>query len=223
MEPIATRIGNDVASCQSPQLRRRSFVGAADLAVEAAEAPEARRVRDLIDREGRFVEQFFREVHTTRERDVERRRAEMLQEETPKMAARDADPIGQPLHPAVIQSTLGDQPERAGYERGGAEPGGRAGRGFRPAAKAWAESRRFGGGGGRKIPDVFVLWRACRTNWTAIDTGAGDGDEEAAVEARVPRSARAVACALIQFHACQPAMKVRLHPGRTPPRSVRRA
>jgi len=175
------------------------------------------------DREGRFVEQFFREVHTTRERDVERRRAEMLQEETPKMAARDADPIGQPLHPAVIQSTLGDQPERAGYERGGAEPGGRAGRGFRPAAKAWAESRRFGGGGGRKIPDVFVLWRACRTNWTAIDTGAGDGDEEAAVEARVPRSARAVACALIQFHDCQPAMKVRLHPGRTPPRSVRRA
>src|SRR5712691_4629659 len=107
------------------------------------------------------------------------------------MAAGDAEPFGQPLNALVFQNALADEPQRAGHHRGGAEPRRRAWRGFGTAAKARAESCRFGGGGGRKIPDVFVLWRTCRANWTAIDTGAGDGDEEAAVESRVPRSARA--------------------------------
>src|SRR5947209_1653318 len=115
------------------------------------------------------------------------------------MTAGDAQPIGQPLNTVVIESALADQPQPAGHESGSTEPRGRAGRRFRPAAKARAESRGLGRCGGRKIPNVLVLWRACRANGTAIDAGTGDGDEEAAVESRIPRSTRPVAHALIQF------------------------
>src|SRR5206468_3758327 len=80
-------------------------------------------------------------------------------------------------------------------------PGGRPGRRLWPAAQARPKSRRFGGGRGRKVAHVLVVRRAGRANRPAIDAGAGDGDEETAVEPRIARSARAVAHTLIQLHA----------------------
>ena len=78
-EAVALRAGCDMLPGQPPQLGRRSCVGAPNLAVEAANAAEARCERDLVERECRLVEELLREVKTPRVGDVERRRAEVLQ------------------------------------------------------------------------------------------------------------------------------------------------
>ena len=185
---------------QSTQLGRRPRVGAPDLAVEAAQAPESGRERDLAHGERRFVQQLLREVRAARERDGERRRAEVLQEEAPQMPAGDAEAIGEPLDAGIVECALADEAQRAGHEPGRAEPRGRAGRRFGPAAQTRSESGRLRRGGGRKVPNVLVLWRTRRTNRPAVDAGARDADEEAAVKPRVARSARAIAGAVVQFH-----------------------
>src|SRR2546428_7304408 len=55
-------------------------------------------------RQARFVEQLLREVHTPRERDVERRRAEVLKKEAAQMSCGHAEPAGELLDAVVVQS-----------------------------------------------------------------------------------------------------------------------
>jgi hypothetical protein len=55
--------------------------------VEGPHAAETRRERHVADGELRFVEQLLGEVGTARQRDFERRGAEVVQEETPQVAA----------------------------------------------------------------------------------------------------------------------------------------
>jgi hypothetical protein len=143
-----------VLSRESTQLGWRPSVGASNLTVEAADAPEARGKGDLIDRKPRFVEQLLREVHATRERDVERRGAQVPQEESPQMSGGDAQPLGQLFNagdfsvpypfslvprlnhprPCPPDHALADETQRARDEPRRAEPRGRAGRRFGPAA-----------------------------------------------------------------------------------------
>src|SRR2546425_11572563 len=198
-------------------------------------------------RQARFVEQLLREVHTPRERDVERRRAEVLKKEAPQMSCGHAEPAGELLDAVVVQSggpcpaelhsggpgppelqsggpcppelqsggpcppeyagsslaaqrAVADHPQRARPDSRRTEPCGRARRRFGPAPQARPEPGGFGRRRGRKIPNVLVLRRTRRADWPAIDAGRRHGDEEAAIEPRVARSARAGADALIQIH-----------------------
>ena len=66
----------------------------------------------LVEGERRLVEQLLREVHAPRERHLERRRAEVLQEQAPQMARGDAEPIGQLVDAVRVERALADQPQR---------------------------------------------------------------------------------------------------------------
>src|SRR6516225_1601243 len=127
----------------------------------------------------------------------------MLEEQPAQVSGGHAQPVGQSLDAAGLSPAnraLANQPERSRYEPRRAHPGRRAGGRFRPTAKAGAEPGRFGGGGGRKVADVLVPGSASRTNRPAVDPSGRHADEEAAVDSRIARSARAIADALIQLH-----------------------
>ena len=126
--------------------------------------------------------------------------SEMLEEEAAQMPGGDAKPVCQLVGAIAVQRPLADQAKRAGEYPRGAEPGRRAGSGLGPAPEAWTESSCLGSGSGWKVPDVFVSGRPRGTDRPAIDTGAGDPGEKAAIESGVPRSTRAVAGAVIQIH-----------------------
>ena len=192
-EAIALRIGDDANARQPPQLGRRTRVGAPHLAVEAPDAAEARRVRHLAEGQGRLVEELLGEMEAPRVRDVDRRRAQMLEEEAPQMAGGHAGTRGQRVDARLVERSFADQPQRARDDRRRAEPRRRPGRGFGTAAQTGAVARRLGGSGGRKIADVIVFRRAHRAHRPAIDPRRRDGDEEAAVEARVMGTPRAIA------------------------------
>ena len=125
-EAVALRIGDDALSRQPPQLGRRAGVGAADLTVEAAHAAEPRRERHLAERESRFVEELLGEMDAARVRDFDRRRAEMLEEEAAQVARGHAKPSGQRIDAVLVQRAFADQPQRAGDDRGRADPRRRA-------------------------------------------------------------------------------------------------
>ncbi len=200
-EPIAPGIGRgDPPSSPPPQLGGSSAERTADLGVEPAEASESRCERHLVEAERGLVEELLGEMNAARERDLERRRADVLSEEPAQMAARDPEAVRQPFDSLAVQSTLADEPQRAGNDPRRSVPGGRSGSGFGPAAQTGAETRGFRGGRRRKIPHVLVLRRARRADRTAVDAGARDGDEESSVEARVPRAAGAIAGQAIQLH-----------------------
>ena len=137
---------------------------------------------------------------TTGERDLEGRRPQVLHKEAPQMSGGHAEPVRQPFHAVAVQGALADEAQRTGHEPRRTEPPVGAGRGFGSAAKTGAESRRLRRGGGGKVANVLVLRCAGRANRPAIDARAGDADEEAAIESRVPRPSRAVTGVLIQLH-----------------------
>jgi hypothetical protein len=135
------------AAREAADLARRPFVRASDVGVERAHAAEPRGESDVAHGERRLVEQLLGEVGAARERDLERRRAEVLQEEPAKVAPRHAEAFGQAFDPLFVERPLADEPQAARNDRRRAEPRGRARRRFGPAAKARPESRRFGRGG----------------------------------------------------------------------------
>ena len=200
-EPVALGVGHRLGMGAPPELGRSARVGAPHLAVEAADAAEARRERDPMNGERRLVEQPLGEVHATSEGHVDGRRAEMLQEEAAQMAGSDAQAVRQPLHPALVERPVADEAEGAGHETGGAEPGRRPRGRFGPAAQTGTVSGRTRRGRGRKVAHVLVLRCSRRADRPAVHTGARDPDEEAAVEPRVSRPSGPVAGAVIQFHA----------------------
>ena len=156
--------------------------------------------RDLRDRQVRFVEQLLREVHAPGQRHLDRRRAEMLQEQPPQVPRGDAEPIGEGIDAVAIERAFADQPQAARHHARRAGPGRRARRRFGPAAQARPEAGGLRGRGGRVVADVFVLRRSRRADRPAINARARDGDEELAVEARIARSPRPIADPAVQLH-----------------------
>ena len=165
----------------------------ADLAVQAAQAAESGRERDLRDRQPCFVDQFLGEVDPPGERDLERRRAKMLHEQPAQVPRRHAEAIGQLLDAFAIERAFADETQPARHHARRARPGRRGGRRLGPAAEAGTESGRLRGRGGRVVADVLVLRRSRRADRPAINARAGDGDEELAVEARIARLPRPIA------------------------------
>ena len=139
-EAIALRT-IDAFAREPSQLRWRARERAPHLAVESPQAAEARGERDLRDRQRRFVEQLFREVHAPGQRDFDRRRAEMLDEQPPQVPGGHAEAIGKLFHAVAIERAFADQSQRSRHDARCARPGRRARRGFGTAAQARAGTR----------------------------------------------------------------------------------
>jgi len=74
------------------------------------------------------------------------------------------------------------------------------GRKLGPAAKAWAESRRFRRGRAAVEAAIFLHWDFDPADGAAVNSGGGNPYEEASIEARVARSHRVIANIRIKFH-----------------------
>ncbi len=155
-EPVTTGLGERPPG-EAAELGRRSRVGAANLAVEAAQAAEAGGDRDLRKRQARFVEQLLGGLHAAGQRHLDGRRAEMLHEQPAQVTRGHAEPIGEHIDALPIERAVADQPQRPRHHARGAEPRRRAGRGFRAAAQARSEAGRFSGGRSWVIADVVIV------------------------------------------------------------------
>jgi len=84
------------------------------------------------------VDQLLGQQDPPRLRHRDRRRPDMLAEQPPQLPRADAEPVGKALDIGLVESAGFDQGERAGHGVAGAAPEREIGRGFRPAAQAWA-------------------------------------------------------------------------------------
>src|SRR5262249_50895381 len=131
LEPVAIRCRRIPFFRETPELGWRSAVRPADLTVESPQAAEAGGIRHLMERQRRLVEKLLREVDSAREGDLERGRAQVLDEEAAEMTRGHAQSICEVIDVAVLelagaaQRAVPDQPERARNEARRAEPGRR--------------------------------------------------------------------------------------------------
>ena len=177
------------------ELARRAAEELVERLVIAAHAPEPGRERDLGHREPRLVDELLREEDAAGLRHGHGRRAEVLLEETAKLALPHADPLRELLdvRAVTVERALRDEPERAGHRVGRATPGREVGPGLRPAAQARTEARFLRRRGGREEAAVLEPGRAGRADRTAVDAGRSDAYEDAAVEPLIARLERLVA------------------------------
>jgi hypothetical protein len=101
--------------------------------------------------------------------------------------------MGEPGDPIALDDAVTDQPHGPTDGIGSYVPLRRSGRGIRQAAFAGAVAGGMSGCRGRVEGDVAPLRRDGRTRWAAVDAGGAHGDEEDAVEARVPTGHRSIA------------------------------
>ncbi len=141
--------------------------------VEAAHAAESRCDGDLRHGHRGFVDQLLGEEHSAGLGDGEGRRAEVLKEESAKLAFAEAEALCELLYGGFVAVECAgvDQRQRARDGRGGASPRGEMGSRFRAAAEAWAESCFLCCGGRAEEPAVLKLRRARRADGPAIDAG----------------------------------------------------
>ena len=184
--------GSGARSPEPPQRARRAVVGLQERVVEAAQAAEARRERDLGHGQVGLVDQPLREVEAAGLRHGERRGADVGDEQAVQVARADAEPGGERVDRSLVERALVDERERPPHDGRGAEPGRGAGRGLGPAAQARPEAgvarRRRGG----EVAHVRVAGARRRAHRPAVDAGRGDADEEPPVEAGIARAAGAV-------------------------------
>ncbi len=155
--------------------------------VEAADAAKAGGKSDLRHRQTRVMDQLFGEQHAAGLRHRDRRRTEMLHEESAQLSSADAEPLGQFFDARIIaiERTLGDQGEAARHRVRGAAPGAELRRGLRPATQAGTETRLLCRRRRRVETAILELGGARWADRPTIDPGRGHTDEEAAVETRI--------------------------------------
>jgi hypothetical protein len=169
-----------------PELRRRAAESSPDGFVEAVQAPESRRVRDVDDAQRRRLQELPRQAEPARAEHLGRGRAQVAGEQPPQMAVGHTE--------AVCQSRglpgLLEQPQRPGERRGRPSLRRRPGDRVRTAAHARAEPGRLGGGGGGEQDHVLAARQARRAAGPAVDVGRAHAQEEAAGESPVASIAR---------------------------------
>ena len=109
----------------------------------------------------------------------------MLLEQPAKLALTDADPAGQRIDGSLVERAHFHQRERARDGVGGAAPGAKVGRGFRPATQAGPEPGFVCGGRGREENHILRSRCAGRADRPAVDAGGLDAGEQPAVEAGI--------------------------------------
>ncbi len=106
-----------------------------------------------------------------------------------------------PVHPAgafAVDDAVGDEPHGAAHGVGPYVPLGGAGHGVGAAAPTGAEARALGRGGGREEAHVGAFRGDGGAAGPAVDAGGLDGEEEHAVEPRVPAAHRLVPAVLVR-------------------------
>ena len=147
------------------------------------------------------MDQLFGQQHAPGLGHRDRRGAQVLAKQAPKLALAHPQSRGQPVDIGLVQRAGLDQAERPRDRVGGAAPGAEVRRGLRPAAQAWPKPRLLRRRRGRIEGDVFPLGRARRADRPAVDAGRAHADKEASVKAGVARLNGAVAGVVIEVHA----------------------
>jgi hypothetical protein len=179
----------------TPERARRAREELLERLVEAADAPEARRQRDVAHAQPRLVNELLREENAAGLGHGERRGAEVTLEEAPELARAHAQALPQGLDARVVAVEFArrDERKRSGDGVRGPAPGGELRRRLRPAAQARTIPRRLRGGRRGIEPAVLQLGWPRRAHGTAVDPRRRDRDEEAAVKSLVARPERVVA------------------------------
>ena len=118
-----------------------------------------------------------------------------LARENPRQVPRRvAKPTGQAGHTLPLQRAVGDESHRARREIIVEIPFGRSGHGVGEAASAGAQSGVVCGSGRAEEDDILGLRDDCGAARPAVDACRGHPGDELAVEARIPRRHRPIAC-----------------------------
>ena len=162
--------------------RRRAPVDFVDHRVEPANAPKARRLRNVRHRQACGLDQAPREVGAPSPRHLNGRCSQMLVEEPPKLARPNAKTLAQPVDARVVEQAILDQPKRARH--GGRRPvrRRRTGRCVGPALAACAKAGGFRIRRGAEEPEVLggrLLGRAARPT---VQTGRRSSCYESTVK-----------------------------------------
>jgi hypothetical protein len=188
------------AGAGAAQLAGRHAVARAEERVEAPQAREAARHRDVDDRHRGIREQALGEEQALRLGVVHRRHAELLLEDAAQVAIGDAQRRGELREARVLQAAVLHQ-ARGGLREAAIRIDHRvAGRELRPAAQARPETprtrprRRSGRSGSCGAARLRGAHRA------AVDARRADAHEEAPVEAGVVGAERAVALVGVEEH-----------------------
>jgi hypothetical protein len=141
------------------------------------------------------MNQLFGEEHAPRLCDRHRRRAEVVFKEPAQLTFSHPYASRKGLDSPIlsIKKAFGDQPQCSGDGRRSAAPTCQFGRDFWTTTKACTKAGRLSGSGGRKESAILPQGRACRTNRAAVDSGGGDGDEQASIKTRIARLKGAIA------------------------------
>src|SRR5260370_483482 len=116
------------------------------------------------------------------------------------MALADADAGSERVDGVVVEGAFRNQTQRTRDRGRRSVPGGCVGRNLGAATEAGPESRFFSGCGAGEEHAGLLVRRWSGTDWPAIDSGALDAGEKAAVEAAVAGSYGAIAGVAVEFH-----------------------
>src|SRR6267154_5078223 len=139
-------------------------------------------------------------MSATRPGHEQRRGAEVLGEEPAELAASQTYPPSELVDRRLVENAALDQADRAGNDRGGADPGGRPWRRIRPAAATRTEASLLRRRGADEEADVLAQRRARWADRTAVDAGGLHGGEEPSVEPRVAAPRCPIAGVFVEHH-----------------------
>jgi len=129
-----------------------------------------------------------------------RRRAEVLLEQPPKLPLPHAQPSGQVFNAPVIHRPHLNQHQPPRDCVGRPPPSAKIRRGLRPATQTWPESGLLRRGGGGVKNNIFRARRPCRADWAAIDSGRFNASEKPPVKAGITGANGAVTGVMVEVH-----------------------
>ena len=162
--------GSDGGAASRRRRDGRHPIARLEQRVEAPQALEAARQRDVGDRQRGVGQQALGEQQPLRLRVLDRRDAELGEEDAPQMTARDADARGEMLRcPPSSQRAVLDQVDRACASRAPASTLALPGRELGTAAQARPIAVDLGRRRAGKEAAVLALRRAHRAHRAAVD------------------------------------------------------
>ena len=183
----SARVG--CGDARAPCVRRSCDGGDAELAahdvVELPDAREARRERDLGERQVGLLDEQLRGLRAPADRELQRPGADLRDERAVHVTLAHVQRAREARDTRRRRRALGDQPQRARREVAAVVPVPRArgGVGSAPLARAEPGAHRRGRCG--EEPHVLRLRRLRRAHRAAVDARARDAEPQPSVEAAV--------------------------------------
>ena len=182
------------------QTARRVGEDLANGVVALPDAGEARRERNVGNRQIRRLEQDPGRLAALGARQRERTTAHLCRDQAVELARAVAQPLGQPLDAFAVDDPVADQAHGACDDVRSVVPFGRTGCGVGPAAQTGPEPRLLRGGRRGVEPHVLPLGGARRTTGPAVDPRRRHAAEEPPVEAGILALGRLVAAIRVLDH-----------------------